>query len=75
MSYCAGLGSGWRLPSKGEALKIASSPSVCRTLLSGGWYTWTRTCAGAGVAWGVDGLGDTGQHRVDGNGNDALCVR
>jgi hypothetical protein len=76
MSYCAGLGSGWRLPSKGEALKIASSSNVCRTSLSGEWQTWTRTCAGAGLAWGVDSFGSTGQFSVVNNVSfGALCVR
>ncbi len=74
MSYCAGLGSGWRLPSKGEALKIASSSNVCRTSLSGSWYTWTRTCAaGAGLAWGVSSNGNTDQRGVA--SYNALCVR
>ena len=79
MSYCAGLGSGWRLASKGEALKIASSSYVCRTPLSGAWWTWIRTCAGAGLAWvvaidGVDGVAT--ENHVDNYGNIlALCVR
>jgi len=75
MSYCAGLGSGWRLPSKGEALKIASSPNVCRTALPATWYTWTRTCAGAGLAWGVNGNGLAYQGGVDNGYFYALCVR
>jgi hypothetical protein len=75
MSYCAGLGSGWRLPSKGEALKIASSPSVCRTPLSGGWNTWTRTCAGAGLACYVYFSGFTSQSYVVNSSYGALCVR
>lgn len=74
MSHCAELGAGWRLASKGEALKIASSPNVCRTPLSGGWTTWTRTCVGAGMAWDVSIGGGTGRSRVAGLLN-ALCVR
>jgi hypothetical protein len=75
MSYCAGLGSGWRLPTKGEALKIASSPNVCRTPLPGVWVTWTSTCSGAGLAWNVDDSGGTGQGNVDDGNGYALCVR
>jgi hypothetical protein len=76
ISYCAGLGSGWRLPTKGEALRIASSPNVCRTPLSAAWATWTRTCAGAGLAWSVNdfSFGYTYQFSVD-DFNNALCVR
>jgi hypothetical protein len=66
MSYCPGLGAGFRLATKGEALKIASSPSVCSEPLPGGWRTWTSTCAGAGRAWLVNtSTGNTGQGNVD----------
>ncbi len=76
MTYCTSLGNGWRLPTKGEALKLAASPNVCRTPLSAGWYTWTTTCSGAGMAWNVYGFGNLGayQDSVDGN-NYAVCVR
>jgi hypothetical protein len=53
MSDCARFGSGWRLPTKAEALKIFSSPNVCRTPVPN-WQSWTTTCAGAGLAWYVD---------------------
>lgn len=71
MSYCAGLGSGWRLPSKEEARKIAVSPSVCRTPISVTWATWTSTCAEARRAWSVssNGFAERGPYSY------ALCVR
>jgi hypothetical protein len=66
MSYCPGLGAGFRLATKGEALKIASSPSVCIEPLPGGWRTWTSSCAGAGRAWLVNtSTGNTSQGNVD----------
>ena len=74
MSYCAGLGSGWRLPSKGEALKIVSSPNVCRTSFAADWFSWTSTCAGARLAWYVLYDGSTRRGSVD-YGDGALCVR
>jgi hypothetical protein len=79
--YCAGLGSGWRLPTKGEALKIAASPTVCQTPVPDGWFTWTNTCAGAGLAWRVlnvsrDGaLGGEAYENVVGYNTFTLCVR
>lgn len=75
MSYCAGIGTGWRLTTKGEALKIASSPNVCRTALPASWFTWTRTCARAGRAWLVSNYGGTSQGSVDNSYISALCVR
>jgi hypothetical protein len=77
MSYCAGLGGGWRLPTKGEALKIAATNrGVCRTQFSAGWYSWTKTCAGAGLAWGVSSGGQA--VRTDTRSTSsyaAICVR
>jgi len=77
VSYCAALGSGWRLASKGEALKIAGSPSVCRTLLPSSWYAWARSCAGEGKAWVVFSNGHKYESSVDDSGKDdgALCIR
>jgi hypothetical protein len=74
VSYCEGLGSGYRLLTKGEALKIASNPAICRTSLPSNWYTWTSTCAGAGLAWYVVSDGYSYQYIVD-YSYDALCVR
>lgn len=74
VSYCEGLGGGYRLPTKGEARKIASIPAICRTSLPSLWGTWTSTCAGAGLAWQVGDDGDAYQYVVDHNGR-ALCVR
>jgi hypothetical protein len=73
MSYCARLGSGWRLPTKGEALQIRSSPNVCRTPVSD-WQTWTTTCAGAGLAWYVDRPMGAIQDVVN-TARAKLCVR
>jgi sulfatase modifying factor 1 len=76
MSYCEDLGAGWRLPSKGEAARIASSPSVCRISLSGVWGTWTRTCSAAATAWRVSSSGNTVQTNVDNTSlGNTLCVR
>ena len=76
MSYCEELGAGWRLPSKGEAAQIASSPSVCRISLSGVWGTWTRTCSAAATAWRVSSSGNTVQTSVHNTSlGNTLCVR
>jgi hypothetical protein len=75
VSYCEGLGGGYRLPTKGEALKIASNPAICRTSLTPFWITWTSACAGAGVAWYVSYNDVTLQANVNSSAPAALCVR
>jgi hypothetical protein len=72
-AYCAGRGG--RLPTRDEALAIAGN-NFCQAAWPTGWYTWTSTSAGAGLAWGVYYDGVTDQSNV--HGNDyyyALCVR
>ena len=71
IAYCQGKGA--RLPTKDEALGI-SGVSYHACAWPGGWYTWTSTSAGAGLAWDVYNLGHTPQDDV-GNFVNALCVR
>jgi len=77
LSYCEGLGGGYRLVTKDEALAIAANPSLCRSGLPSSWATWTSTSAGAGLAWFVYGGVGTPQYDVAANdvSNNALCVR
>lgn len=76
-AYCAGFGSGWRLASKGVALKIASNPEVCRIAVSTPWHSWTSTCAGGNLAWAVQSNGNSGRSSTTGGtiGVGVLCVR
>ena len=71
IAYCQGKGA--RLPTKDEALGI-SGVSYDACAWSGGWYTWTSTSAGAGLAWYVFSYGDAVRLDV-GDSHDALCVR
>ncbi len=71
IAYCQGKGA--RLPTKDEALGI-SGVSYDACAWPGGWYTWTSTSAGAGLAWSVDDDGSTSQDDV-GDSDGALCVR
>jgi hypothetical protein len=73
VGHCAGLGGGFRLPTKAEALRIASNPLLCRTALPANWYTWTSSCAGAGLAWWVYFDGNTGSDNTDTGTDDAAC--
>ncbi len=78
MSYCKGLGGGYRLPTRGEAVKIVASwasDRICRIPPGPSWGTWTSTCAGPGLAWVVDYSAGTGQSSVGPNSSGALCVR
>ena len=76
-TYCAGFGSGWRLASKGVALKVASNPEVCRVAVSAPWLSWTSTCAGGNLAWVVQSSGNNSPVSTTGGtiGVGALCVR
>lgn len=76
-SYCASLGSNWRLASKGVALKIAASPEVCRIAVPAQWLSWTSTCAGGNLAWVVDSNGSSSTSSTTGGtiGVGILCVR
>ncbi len=75
-SYCNGLGGGYRLPTKGEFLAIASNAAVCRTQIIGGFGGWTSTCAGGGKAWvGYTYGHGPDQHAVGSEAGVAICVR
>ena len=72
IAYCQGKGA--RLPTKDEALGI-SGVSYDACAWPGGWYTWTSTSAGAGLAWHVVYSGSTFQVDVGNVSHHALCVR
>ncbi len=76
-SYCANLGSGWRLAPKAVALKVASNPEVCRIAVPAQWLSWTSTCGGGNLAWVVDGSGSSRRSSTTGGtiGVGALCIR
>lgn len=76
-NYCASLGAGYRLPTKGEALQIAYEPTVCATPLPRGWYTWTATCAMSEQAWCVTFYGRTFAYETASSDATELtvCVR
>jgi hypothetical protein len=74
-AHCKGLG--LRLPTKGEALAIASNRYICRSLtMPARWYTWTATCAGTNLVWTVGSIGQAAQGPSDGDNRfNSLCVR
>ncbi len=76
-TYCAGLGSNWRLAPKAVALKVASNPEVCRIAVPAQWLSWTSTCAGGNLAWVVNGDGNSNRSSTTGGtiGVGALCIR
>ncbi len=72
VEYCLGLGSGWRLPTKGEAMRISGLGNLCRSPVAAFAGTWTLTCAGAGAAWlAASGTNPTPIDRL----GSAVCVR
>jgi hypothetical protein len=75
LDSCARLGSGWRVPTRGDAIKIARSPAVCRVPVTEAWGAWTRTCADAGRAWFVTDGGVATSTAVGDALARALCIR
>jgi hypothetical protein len=69
------------LATKGEALRIAATPSICRASPPAGWLTWTGTCVESGIAWSVASDGQAAQRDAADStvGEDvaigALCLR
>ncbi len=71
--YCTSIG--YRLPTKGEVLRIRQEPSLCRTSLPQSWGTWSSTCGGSSKAWLWSYLGyDLTPPTADGMFG-VLCVR
>ncbi len=77
-TYCAGLGAGWRLPTKGEALRIPSTSTnttACKAPIPGTWTTWTSTCTGSGKANYVTSFGPAGSSNITGSSIGVICIR
>lgn len=74
LNLCAALGADYRLPTKGEVLKIVSVPTICRSSLPAGWFTWTSTCASSGQAWSATGTGTSARNNVT-DTKPSLCIR
>ncbi len=78
---CAGFGTGYRLATRGEALRIAANPRICRPIngvcprLDWMWWAWTSTCVEGGHAWVVGFSGLTYSGYGGGGHGFALCVR
>jgi hypothetical protein len=74
LAGCAAIGADYRLATKGEALKIAATPTICRSPLPAGWSTWTSTCSAPGQAWSAAQGGTTARNNVT-DSKPSLCVR
>jgi len=69
-TYCTNRG--MRLPTKAEALALATAYASCAF---GQWSTWTSTTITGGDAWVVDYLGESSPQVADNFPSAVLCVR